>query len=51
MGTERCLAASFAARRFRDRGGGETEDVMLVGTDPRRIQFVVTEFVDVVSSG
>lgn len=32
MAMERCLAVSFAARPFRNRGGGETEHVMQVGT-------------------
>jgi hypothetical protein len=32
MAMERCLAVTFAARSFRDRGGGATEDVMQVGT-------------------
>lgn len=31
MAMERCLAVSFAARSFRNRGGIATEDVMQVG--------------------
>lgn len=35
MATERCLAVGFAARPFRIRGGGETEDIVRVGTRPQ----------------